>query len=282
MSRNFGRKLYAMFRQSAGPLAFRDVQTRVSTFWADAVKAHHPGTSPGLFVRNYRANVPPSQSSRQLSKRFASGGFLVLGLSPNSTATVESSASCAIASADKIVSTHVPRCCSNPRLPGIARQAWRRSLHTSRSESGKAADKTNEQMTESAQRPAQEPSSSEGKRMPAEEPHESSRLDQFRDRLPNLSQIHRPTKEELLAAATGFWSRLRIRFKWFSIRSVRPFNLDEISALFSWVLLGHVLWIILGTTTFFSLVILAINTVFAQGLASQHFLLSAGVCVDRR
>ena len=80
-------------------------------------------------------------------------------------------------------------------------------------------------------------------------------------RLPN---IHRPSKEELLAAATGFWSRLKVRFKWFSIRSARPFNADDIGAFFSWVLLGHVLWIILGTTTFFSLAIFAVNTVFAQ------------------
>ncbi|KAA8652274.1 mitochondrial distribution and morphology protein [Aspergillus tanneri] len=79
-----------------------------------------------------------------------------------------------------------------------------------------------------------------------------------------MSQLHRPTKEELLAAANGFWSRLKVRFKWFSIRSVRPFNLEEITALFSWVLLGHVVWIVLGTTTFFSLLIIAINTVLAQ------------------
>ena len=84
------------------------------------------------------------------------------------------------------------------------------------------------------------------------------------DRLPQISQIHRPTKEELLAAATGFWSRLKVRFKWFSIRSARPFNADEIGAFFSWFLLGHMLWIILGTTTFFSLAIFAVNTVFAQ------------------
>ncbi|KAL9593732.1 MAG: hypothetical protein Q9219_007408 [cf. Caloplaca sp. 3 TL-2023] len=84
------------------------------------------------------------------------------------------------------------------------------------------------------------------------------------DRLPSISQVHRPSKEELLAAATGFWSRLKVRFKWFSIRSGRPFNIDEIGAFFSWVLLGHVLWIVLGTTTFFSLAILAVNTVFAQ------------------
>ena len=86
----------------------------------------------------------------------------------------------------------------------------------------------------------------------------------LRDRLPDISHIYRPSREELLAAATGFWSRLKIRFKWFSIRSVRPFNADEIGAFFSWILLGHVLWIILGTTTFFSLVIFAVNTVFAQ------------------
>jgi len=83
----------------------------------------------------------------------------------------------------------------------------------------------------------------------------------FLDRFPHL---HRPTKEELLGAATGFWQRLSIRFKWFTIRSYRPFNTDELSALFSWVFLGHVIWIIVGTTTFFSLAIFAVNTVFAQ------------------
>ena len=86
----------------------------------------------------------------------------------------------------------------------------------------------------------------------------------LKDRLPDMTHIHRPSREELLAAATGSWSRLKVRFKWFSIRSVRPFNADEIGAFFSWFLLGHVLWIILGTTTFFSIAIFAVNTVFAQ------------------
>ncbi len=85
-------------------------------------------------------------------------------------------------------------------------------------------------------------------------------------RFPQLPhQLHRPTKDELLAAATGFWSRLKVRFKWFTIRSVRPFNMDEISGFFSWILVGHVIWILVGTTTFFSLAILFVNTVFAQG-----------------
>lgn len=86
------------------------------------------------------------------------------------------------------------------------------------------------------------------------------------DRLPDLThRFHRPTKEELLAAATGFWSRLRVRFKWLTIRSSRPFNSDDLSAFFSWIIVGHVIWILVGTTTFFSLLIFTVNTVFAQG-----------------
>lgn len=89
------------------------------------------------------------------------------------------------------------------------------------------------------------------------------------NRLPDLSnRFHRPSKEELLAAATGFWSRLRVRFKWFSIRSLRPFNIDDISAFVTWTLAGHLIWILVGTTTFFSLLIFAVNTVFAQGMLS--------------
>ncbi|OCL07220.1 hypothetical protein AOQ84DRAFT_389654 [Glonium stellatum] len=85
------------------------------------------------------------------------------------------------------------------------------------------------------------------------------------ERIPqSLPHFHRPTKAELLAAATGFWSRLKVHFKWLTIKSVRPFNMDEISAFFSWILVGHVIWIIVGTTTFFSLTIFLINTVFAQ------------------
>ena len=82
--------------------------------------------------------------------------------------------------------------------------------------------------------------------------------------MPHMPHFHRPTKEELLSAATGFWSRLKIRFKWFSIRSARPFNIDEITGFISWIVVGHLLWIVIGTTTFFSLAIFAINTVFAQ------------------
>jgi distribution and morphology protein 31 len=88
--------------------------------------------------------------------------------------------------------------------------------------------------------------------------------------LPHLPKMpHRPSKEELLAAATGFWSRLKVRFKWFSIRSVRPWNVDDWSAFVSWLVVGHIVWVLVGTTTFFSILILTINTVVAQGEFSR-------------
>ncbi|KAF1838618.1 hypothetical protein BDW02DRAFT_564718 [Decorospora gaudefroyi] len=85
------------------------------------------------------------------------------------------------------------------------------------------------------------------------------------DRIPHhLPHIYRPSKAELLEAASGFWSRIKIHFKWLTIRSTRPFNADEIYALFSWIIAAHVLWIVLGTTTFFMLTIFLVNTAFSQ------------------
>lgn len=81
----------------------------------------------------------------------------------------------------------------------------------------------------------------------------------------NSALPHRPTKEELLAAANGFWERFKVRFKWVSIRSMRPWNIDEWGAFVSWFMLGHIVWVLVGTTTFFSILIFSINTVFAQG-----------------
>ncbi|KAF2832031.1 hypothetical protein CC86DRAFT_377264 [Ophiobolus disseminans] len=85
------------------------------------------------------------------------------------------------------------------------------------------------------------------------------------DRIPHsLPHLYRPTKAELLEAASGFWSRFKIHFKWLTIRSARPFNADEIYALFSWILAAHIVWIVLGTTTFFMLTVFLINTAFSQ------------------
>lgn len=71
----------------------------------------------------------------------------------------------------------------------------------------------------------------------------------------------RPTKEELLNATSSWWQRLRIRLKWFTIRGWRRFNTDDLSAFFSWFVVGNstsqclgladadtaALWILIGT-----------------------------------
>jgi distribution and morphology protein 31 len=152
----------------------------------------------------------------------------------------------------------------------LAQQAWRRELHTSsqRRQKGNARrNKSSASNGQNGRKPLQNGNSST-KVPPAtkqSEPVKSTPSSSYLH-LPHLPKMpHRPTKEELLAAATGFWSRLKVRFKWFSIRSVRPWNIDDWSAFISWFMLGNIVWILVGTTTFFSLVILSINTVFAQG-----------------
>lgn len=69
----------------------------------------------------------------------------------------------------------------------------------------------------------------------------------FRRLALSLPHAHRPTREDLLNVATGFWQRLRIRFKWFTIKSFRKFNADDISAFVTWFLMSQTLWILVGT-----------------------------------
>ncbi|EGO25497.1 hypothetical protein SERLADRAFT_348153 [Serpula lacrymans var. lacrymans S7.9] len=80
----------------------------------------------------------------------------------------------------------------------------------------------------------------------------------------SLSHLHRPTRDDFLRVATGFWQRLRIRFKWFTIRSFRRFNADDISAFITWFLMSQTLWILVGTTTFFSVVFATANSLRLQ------------------
>lgn len=58
--------------------------------------------------------------------------------------------------------------------------------------------------------------------------------------------------------------RLGVRLKWALIRNSRPFNMDEKIAFFSYIVWGHILWIVLGTTTFVSLVVWAVSKFRAE------------------
>ena len=161
--------------------------------------------------------------------------------------------------------TQAPQHLQNLIRPHTSRSIFQRRLFS---------DKHTAEHARSAQRVDKHNTPAETSQQAHEHPSNKGLL----DRLPHL---HRPTKEELLAAATGFWERLGIRFKWMSIRSFRPYTLDEIGAFVSWVFLGHVVWIIVGTTTFVSLAIWAVNTVFAQetlaGWVGNYLTKSSGI-----
>lgn len=153
-------------------------------------------------------------------------------------------------------------------ITSSARQAWTRDIHLSRRRSRDAPkidEGTRLSKEDSKSHPGCKPlpTKLQGRQTPIKQPNNEHGKYIHLPPMPKLP--HRPTKEELLAAATGFWSRLKVRFKWFSIRSVRPWNVDDWSAFVSWFVLGNIVWILVGTTTFFSLVIFSINTVVAQG-----------------
>lgn len=69
----------------------------------------------------------------------------------------------------------------------------------------------------------------------------------FRELAMSLPHLHRPTQEDFLRVASGFWQRLRIRFKWFTIKSFRKFNADDISGIVTWILMSQTIWILAGT-----------------------------------
>ncbi|KAG8997166.1 Mitochondrial distribution and morphology protein 31, mitochondrial precursor [Tulasnella sp. JGI-2019a] len=82
--------------------------------------------------------------------------------------------------------------------------------------------------------------------------------------LPNSPHLHRPTRDELLNVAGNMWDRFRIRFKWFTIRGFRKFNADDISAFFSWFLVGNTLLLFIATTTSVSIIFFIANSLQMQ------------------
>ncbi|KAJ7451796.1 mitochondrial distribution and morphology protein family 31/32 [Mycena galericulata] len=86
----------------------------------------------------------------------------------------------------------------------------------------------------------------------------------------SVPHLPRPSRDDFLKVATGFWARARIRFKWFTIKSFRRFNADDISAFVTWFVMSQTLWIFVGTTTFFSVIFAT-----ASSLRLQHYMARA-------
>jgi mitochondrial distribution and morphology protein 31 len=69
----------------------------------------------------------------------------------------------------------------------------------------------------------------------------------FRRLAKSLPHVSRPSRDDFLHVANGFVQRMRVRVRWFFIRNFRKFNADDISAFVTWFLVGHGLWILIGT-----------------------------------
>ncbi|KAI0863133.1 mitochondrial distribution and morphology proteins-domain-containing protein [Xylaria cubensis] len=215
-----------------------------------------------------------------------SGGLLLVTFTPNASTASTVAATCS-AAADSTISGHATSLLNAAKL---SRQAWTRTIYTGRGRTTRVhrrakSSKSSSEKVEATGAHQKKPSSNVSESRPepkisdAESPHVSKYF-----HLPGMPHLpHRPTKEEFLAAANGFWQRLKVRFKWISIRSMRPWNIDEWGAFVSWFLFGHLVWILVGTTTFFSLVILSINTVVAQETLAEwvgdYLTESAGLTV---
>ncbi|THH07972.1 hypothetical protein EW146_g9148 [Bondarzewia mesenterica] len=91
----------------------------------------------------------------------------------------------------------------------------------------------------------------------------------FRRLAKSLPHVRRPTRDDFLNAANGFSQRMRVRFRWFFIRAFRKFNADDISAFITWFLVGQGLWILIGTTTFFSFVFAVANSLRLQAYIAR-------------
>ncbi|KAJ3505041.1 hypothetical protein NLJ89_g7620 [Agrocybe chaxingu] len=104
----------------------------------------------------------------------------------------------------------------------------------------------------------------------ARDPDHTTNYSPFFQRLAaSLPHPHRPTREDFLNVANGFWARLRVRFKWFTVRGFRRFNADDISAFVTWFVMSQTLWILIGTTTFFSVIFATINSLRLQSYVAR-------------
>lgn len=145
------------------------------------------------------------------------------------------------------------------RLQPSFTKPTRRLLHasTSRANGQKTRSSATNEKPQESQHPEQSPANSE----------QFSRL--FRRLARSLPYTRRPSRDDFLAVATSVWQRIRIRFRWFAIKSFRPFNVDDWSAFFSWFLVGQTLWILVGTTTFSMVLFATLNSLSLQSYVAR-------------
>ncbi|TPX71395.1 hypothetical protein SpCBS45565_g01096 [Spizellomyces sp. 'palustris'] len=85
----------------------------------------------------------------------------------------------------------------------------------------------------------------------------------------SATQSWRVARAELLDNVGGFWPRLRLRIRLFLMGSMRPWRADDVFAMFSWIFMGHTLFLLVGTTTFLSMLIGVANSLQFQAYLAK-------------
>ncbi|KAK0741932.1 mitochondrial distribution and morphology proteins-domain-containing protein [Apiosordaria backusii] len=295
-----GRHLWGSIRDSVTTLAARlpqrppkPTRTPFGQLYQPFHPAHPGQTPPFLQPARGSSRAYSSRATRHPPRKSCtSGGLLLLGLTSSPPPTNAVVTTCA-AAADLVV---IRNASQKAQLSHLARQIWKQGRQPrydqgqSSTTGGRAKSSSTNGHDDRNKVTGQPPQVEAGKtqnglpKIPEPGLTEAESLSDSMSKYLHLPKMpHRPTKEELLAATNGFLQRLKVRFKWFSIRSMRPWNADEWGAFVSWFLFGHLVWILVGTTTFFSLIILFINTVFAQETLAKwigdYLTQSAGLTV---
>nr|CAO98812.1 mitochondrial inner membrane protein [Nakaseomyces delphensis] len=91
-----------------------------------------------------------------------------------------------------------------------------------------------------------------------------------RDEKSNISLKFITERDRILAQTSGFFAKLRINLRWLLKRSLhRPFNTDDIGAFISWILVSNFILFMVWTTSFVSVIIYLLNTVYAQEYVAE-------------
>ncbi|KAI8911629.1 mitochondrial distribution and morphology protein family 31/32 [Gorgonomyces haynaldii] len=74
----------------------------------------------------------------------------------------------------------------------------------------------------------------------------------------------RRARQALIQSTDGFWNRQVLRTRLFLMGQVRPMRFDDFLAMFSWIFVGNTLFVLVGTTSFMSVVLWLVNTLSFQ------------------
>lgn len=79
-------------------------------------------------------------------------------------------------------------------------------------------------------------------------------------------QTLRQARHALQRNMEGFWPRQKLKLRLFLMGQVRPIKFDDAMALVSWIFVSQSVFILVGTTSFVSVLLVLSNTLSFQGI----------------